>query len=377
MKKSEAIFKENLSKLTIRPAKMSPAVSNIIDIFSKGPATNEQIFAVSNKKSAVQVIKDMLKIGAIKIKSVSSKGQKTYEAVNLDLVFNVYEEINKMKLLEEIELFCKFKNSLEEVKAVELDLSITTLKKNGKYFYFYKNVNSRLYIELFEQSRKEHNKTGNQEICMIQGCCNKATHYHKRTSGGNCPQRYCDYHFESFAQYRSEKGLRHRKKMKAYAVQNAQDYFDANFKEMKNLNFKNKNKILKMIKDYYKNDVLCEPRFRILLHDILKLVGGEPFSEYPVYFKKNMNPLKDKLTWDISVDILDRKLKLAIETKASYRETNYQELLEEQLQSYRKAFPKFKSIGVCPDGSNGWAAGREIIGLLEFLKLLSKIKGVK
>lgn len=162
---------------------------------------------------------------------------------------------------------------------------------------------------------------------------------------------------------KEQKNWNNKQKKIAFDVCNLylNNYID-NFNKLKNL--KNKRKIKKLIYNFYENYSTVEPMFAILIHDILKLQGGDPVRELP--YEIDFSDLRNIKC----ADVYDRKFNIVIETKAAYRDTPAQRLLMEQKKSMKEHFKGCKIYGVSPDNKQ-----KGLIGLFRFLYYLDKMVG--
>ena len=174
---------------------------------------------------------------------------------------------------------------------------------------------------------------------------------------------YCKEHAEAKRVENRKSAKKHQKKRTPRAIKAAELYFDMYYdKTFKKLKLKNKKKVAEMIKNYYNTNVLSEPHFCILLHDILKLQGGDPIREMPYLIGDEISELVPKFA-----DLYDRKFNIVIETKAAWRGTNAQYYLDNQKIYMKKAFPKASVYAVSPDNKQ-----KNLVGLFRFLSLLSR-----
>lgn len=176
-------------------------------------------------------------------------------------------------------------------------------------------------------------------ICEIQG---KDCHSHATEK--YCGKIVCQACKKIKQEQKHEQNQEYREDLKIEGIRAGTEWFTENWDNIKQLPFKNKKKTLKKIHDFFSvpENLINEPIFNILIHDIVALQGGDPASQFPYPKDFRLNGKR--------ADVYDRKNNMAIECKAAWFGTTAQRELPKQLKEYRHNFgPKAVIFAVSPD----------------------------
>lgn len=153
----------------------------------------------------------------------------------------------------------------------------------------------------------------------------------------------CEKHFAEYRQKHKKHNLVYDKNKKSKAQINSKNYFVNNRSKIAALPLLKRKETLALIDKYYADDHLLEARFAIMIQDVLTLQGGSPVHEYP-YFTSETLSLCPKFA-----DVVDRKLKIAIECKAAFWNCGQQLELLNQIADYKMGIRGYTVYGVSPD----------------------------